>query len=70
MTMRIKLTLDMDESTARVLLGIVSNALAQGDINIERDDSNFEEAVIDWHEAIKQSLQAEVLTPIRNAFPT
>ena len=63
----IRVTLTLNPDTARSVLGILEHALAEGDAKLEVED--FDKYTIDHHNDTKDSIERQVLAPIRACFP-
>ena len=59
----------MNKDTARSVLGILGGALEEGDRNIADNPDTFDKFTIDHHNETKQSIERQVLDPIRDCFP-
>lgn len=65
----IRVTLTMNPDTARSVLSILEHALREGDERIARQEGEFDQHAIDFHNSTKQSLERQVIDPIRDCFP-
>lgn len=69
MSSTIKVTLTMNPDTARSVLSILEHALRKGDERLARWEGKFDQHAIDFHNSTKQSLERQVINPIRDCFP-
>lgn len=65
----IRVTLTMNPDTARAVLNIIEHALLEGDRRIEDNPASFDKFTLDCHEEHKDSIERQVLAPIRACFP-